>query len=251
MSSMFESASAILQIILINVVLSGDNAIVIALATRALPPEKRRAAMFWGTFAAVGLRVVLTYIVSYLMLIPGLQFAGAVMLGWIACEVVREEEEEHDHPELIDHSMRTAIFRIVVADFVMSLDNVVAIAAVSKANYVHLIFGLFVSIAIILLFSTAILTLMNRFRWIVFVGSGILVLTAFKMMLEDLHHTDPIRWLSEDKYHLATWGKWVISGAVLALVAAANHFLPMLKTAKKAPSKEPVEEPVAPAGGLS
>lgn len=226
---MFDWAAAILQIILIDIVLSGDNAIVIALATRHLPSKQRRLAIFFGTFAAVALRVLLTFVVSFLIKLPGLRFAGALMLAWIACEVVREEEEELEHPELVDHTMRTAIFRIVVADFVMSLDNVVAVAGVSKSNLGHLIFGLLLSIAIILAFSSAILALMNRFRWITFLGAAVLGLTAFGMMREDLDEFDPARWYTDGRYHLATWGKWAICGLAIALVAGLNWCSPKIK----------------------
>jgi YjbE family integral membrane protein len=243
-SSLLESATAILQIILINVVLSGDNAIVIALATRQLPARQRRSAMFWGTFAAVGLRLVLTVVVSQLMALPGLRFLGALLLGWIACELVSEDEEGSDRPELVSHSMRTAIFRIVVADLVMSLDNVVAIAAISKSNLWHLLFGLFVSIGIILAFSTAILALMNRFRWITFAGAAVLGVTAFRMMLDDLDEFDPVAWLSADRYHLAAWGKWALCVLSLGAVGALRLLWPRLRAGRRARPVEAREHPL-------
>src|SRR5262245_45941266 len=118
--------ASLAQIVLINAVLSGDNALVIALAARHLPPRQRRAAMLWGGVAAVALRLALTLAVAYVLLVPGVRFVGAVLLLGIACKLVRDESAVDRGGGPAPTSVRTAVFRIAVADLVMSLDNVVA-----------------------------------------------------------------------------------------------------------------------------
>src|SRR5271165_5527569 len=119
---------SIIQIMLVNVVLSGDNAMVIALAASSLPPEKRQRAMLWGTGLAIGMRMVLTFAVSYVLLIPGLRFLGAVLLAYIACKLIQEQADQADgDASPAPASTGTAIARIALADLVMSLDNVIAI----------------------------------------------------------------------------------------------------------------------------
>jgi YjbE family integral membrane protein len=186
LSFILHSIVPIAQILFINIVLSGDNALVIALAARRLPVEQRRQAMVWGILLAVAMRLFLTLIVSYLLLIPGLQILGALLLGWIACRLLQEEAGPAEDGGSDPSNLRTAVARIALADVVMSLDNVLAIAGVSQSNTFQLIFGLAFSIAIILACSTAILALMNRFRWIVFAGTAVLALTAAGMMSHDL-----------------------------------------------------------------
>ncbi len=112
MHPIFISLASILQIILINVVLSGDNALVVALAARQLPPEQRRKAMIWGVGLAVGMRLVLTLMVSYLLMLPGLQLIGAVLLAWIACRLLQDEAESAEHPGEAPSTLRTAVARI-------------------------------------------------------------------------------------------------------------------------------------------
>src|SRR5208337_2841586 len=165
--------SSIIQIMLVNVVLSGDNAMVIALAASSLPPEKRQRAMLWGTGLAIGMRMVLTFAVAYVLLIPGLRFLGAVLLAYIACKLIQEQADQAGDASQAPTSTGTAITRIALADLVMSLDNVIAIAGVAQADPLRLFLGLALSIAMILALSTAIVAIMSRFRWIAYLGTGV------------------------------------------------------------------------------
>lgn len=177
--------SSIFQIILVNVVLSGDNAMVIALAAGSLPSHARRQAMLWGTGLAIAMRLVLTFAVSYVLLVPGLRLVGAALLAYIACKLIQEQTEQAEDANRSPCSIETAIARIAVADLIMSLDNVIAIAGVAQADSVRLFIGLALSIAMILALSSAIVAVMSRYRWIVYLGTGVLALAAANMMAHD------------------------------------------------------------------
>ncbi len=180
-SSMFWVMLA--QIIMINIVLSGDNAVVIALASRSLPPKQQKQAILFGSFGAIGLRVVLTFFAVYLLSLPYLKLVGAVLLLWIAVKMLLPGEGEE---EMQAHSgFWAAIRTIIVADFVMSLDNVIGVAAAAKGNLVLLILGLGISIPLIIYGSTLILKLMTRFPIIVTLGAGLLGWVAGEMAVSD------------------------------------------------------------------
>ena len=174
---------ALLQIILINIVLSGDNAVVIALASRSLPPAQQRKAILFGSIGAIVLRIVLTFFAVYLLSLPYLKLAGAVLLLWIGVSLLKEEDEETD---LEGHSNLTAAIKtIIVADLVMSLDNVIGVAAAAKGNIALLVIGLGVSIPLIIYGSTLILKLMNRFPFIITIGAALLGWVAGEMAFSD------------------------------------------------------------------
>ena len=135
--------SSIIQIVLVNAVLSGDNAMVIALAAHRLPAAQRRQAMLWGSGLAIVMRLLLTFVVSALLLVPGLRFVGAVLLAYIACKLIQEEAQPAGPGREAPTSMSSAIARIALADLVMSLDNVIAVAGVSQSDPVRLAVGLF------------------------------------------------------------------------------------------------------------
>jgi YjbE family integral membrane protein len=175
---------AVGQIILIDIVLSGDNAVVIALACRNLSPEQRRTGIFWGVAGAVSLRVVLTVFAALVMNLPWLKFVGGLLLVWIAVKLMLPEDEEgHD----IDASANLwgAVKTIVIADFVMSLDNVIAVAGAAHGSLVLLLFGLAVSIPLIVWSSQLILRWMERWPWIVLLGAGLLGYVAGQMIFSD------------------------------------------------------------------
>jgi YjbE family integral membrane protein len=175
---------ALSQIILINIVLSGDNAVVIALACRALPPHQQRKAIVFGSVGAIVLRVVLTLFALYLLSLPFLKLIGAALLLWIGVGLLKEEEEEEEG--LAGHDgMVAAIKTIIVADFVMSLDNVIGVAAAAKGDLVLLVLGLVISIPLIVFGSTILLGLMNRFPVIITLGAGLLGWVAGEMALTD------------------------------------------------------------------
>ncbi len=174
---------ALVQIILINIVLSGDNAVVIALACRSLPPQQQKRAIIAGSVGAIVLRIVLTFFAVYLLELPYLKLVGAVALVWIGIGLLKGEDDDE---ELAGHSgLAAAIKTIIVADLVMSLDNVIGVAAAAKGNVVLLVVGLAVSIPLIIYGSTLILKLMARFPVIITIGAGLLGWVAGEMALSD------------------------------------------------------------------
>jgi YjbE family integral membrane protein len=175
------------QIIWINVILSGDNAVVIALACRGLPPKQRRWGMILGAGAAVLLRIFFTLIVVQLLATPFLKLVGGALLFWIAVKLIGEEEGE-GHEDRIKSSDRLtrAVWTVTVADAVMSLDNVLAIAGIAQNNQAMLIFGLAVSIPLIVAGAGLIMTLLDRFPILVWAGAGLLGWVAAEMIVTDL-----------------------------------------------------------------
>ncbi|CAN5522800.1 TerC family protein [soil metagenome] len=172
-----------LGILGIDLILSGDNAVVIALAVRKLEGKTRRRAIFWGAMGAVGLRLIFAAVVTYLLLIPFLQAVAALLLVWIAWRLLFQDEDHGD----VDSgtSIWGAIKIIIVADVIMSLDNVVALVGVSGGNLWLLVFGLLLTIPLIIYGSQILSSLMDRLPWLVYLGSGILVYVAVEMFLKD------------------------------------------------------------------
>lgn len=183
---------AVLQIVLIDIVLSGDNAVVIALACRNLPAAQRRLGILWGVVGAVGLRVSITLFAIGLLGFPWLKLIGGLLLLWIGIQLLMPEDEDGPDIKPADHLLG-AIRTIVVADFVMSLDNVIGVAAAAKGNAYLLGFGLIVSIPLIVWSSQLILKLMERFPAVVAIGAGLLGWVAGEMMVGDLAVKD---WLA-------------------------------------------------------
>lgn len=175
---------AVLQIIMIDLVLSGDNAVVIALACRNLPPEQRRRGILWGVAGAVVLRVALTMAAALVMNLPWLKLAGGLLLLWIGVKLLVPEDEDGHDIASADH-LWGAVRTIVVADFVMSLDNVIAVAGASHGNLGLLVFGLLVSIPLIVWSSQIVLHLMERWPVVVVVGAGLLGWVAGSMIWSD------------------------------------------------------------------
>lgn len=174
---------ALSQIILINIVLSGDNAVVIAMASRSLPPAQQKKAILFGSVGAIVLRVVLTFFAVYLLTLPYLKLVGAALLFWIGIGLLQSEDEGKG---LEGHAgLAAAIKTIVVADLVMSLDNVVGVAAAAKGNVPLLVFGLVISIPLIIFGSTLILKLMDRFPVIIVLGAALLGWVAGEMAMSD------------------------------------------------------------------
>lgn len=176
--------SGLLAIILLDLVLAGDNAIVIALAARNLPRSLQKKAVFWGTFGAVGVRVALTAVVVYLLKLPGLMLAGGLLLLPIAWKLL-EPGEEGGHEISAAGSFWAALRTIVVADALMGLDNVLAIAGASKGHLGLVVLGLLVSVPLVVWGSTLILKLIVRFPIIVYLGAGAIAWTAGRMVAHD------------------------------------------------------------------
>ena len=166
---------AVLQIIAIDIVLGGDNAIIIALACRNLPKHQRRAGILWGTAGAIILRVILVFFATSLMEIWGLRSIGGILLIWIGIKLLTEVETNDLDGKINQSSnLLTAIRTIIIADFVMSLDNALAITAAAKGNIGLVVFGLLLSVPIIISGSALILRLMERFPIIITAGAGLL-----------------------------------------------------------------------------
>jgi YjbE family integral membrane protein len=182
----WQFVTSVLQILIIDVVLSGDNAVVIALAAHRLPSQQRRVAIICGAAGAIALRVLFTWILAQLLGVPLLRFGGGVILVWIAMKLLRDEEdEEQGHHVRTAASLPQAIWIIIMADLVMSLDNMLAVGGASEGHATLILFGLLWSIAIIMTCSAIIADWMNRFPFLVLIGAGVLAWTSGEMMLED------------------------------------------------------------------
>jgi YjbE family integral membrane protein len=176
--------AALGSIILANIVLSGDNAVVIAMAARALPPQLQRRAIFWGSAAAIVMRIILTLIAVEMLKWPYLKIVGALLLLYIGISLLSENDDDEQGEHHVG-SMMTAIRTILVADLVMSLDNVLAVAAAAKGNTPLLVIGLAVSIPLIVFGSTLLLKVMDRFPIIITLGAALLGYLAGEMLVTD------------------------------------------------------------------
>ena len=217
---------SILQIVLVNAVLSGDNAMVIALAAHNLPAPQRRQAILWGSGPAIMIRLLLTYVVSTLLLVPGLRFVGAVLLAYIACKLIQEEAQPAGPGHEAPTSMRSAIARIALADPVMGLHNVIAITGVSQSDPVRLAVGLVLSTSIILALSTMIVAVMNRYRWIVYAGTAVLALTAASMMQHDIEVIRPVASLLNYHAGAAELSGWSLRLVLVSICFTSNCWWP-------------------------
>lgn len=206
-------------IVIIDLVLAGDNAIVIALAARTLPRDLQKRAIVWGTVGAIAVRILMTVVVVWLLQLPGLRSIGGALLLWIAYKLLAADESAGDH-EVTDEGggrRRTefwdALRTIVIADAVMGLDNVLGVAGAAKGSYLLVVLGLAISIPIMIWGSTMILKWVERFPVIIYVGAAVLVWTAASMIF----HEPWVAVALEDQTAL----RWLLSvgavGAVLAL----------------------------------
>ncbi|HEX6703218.1 MAG TPA: TerC family protein [Albitalea sp.] len=200
--------AALGSIILANIVLSGDNAVVIALAARSLPPHQQTKAIFWGSGAAIVMRIVLTLIAVEMLKWPYLKIIGGLLLLYIGIQLLSEDDGD-DEGSNEAGGMMAAIRTILVADLVMSLDNVLAVAAAAKGNTPLLIIGLAISIPLIIFGSTLLLKVMERFPIIITLGAALLGFLAGEMMF-----TDP-----------AVSERWTISPEVVNFAGAVGAVL--------------------------
>ena len=218
---------AVLQIIAIDILLGGDNAVVIALACRNLPEKQRRLGIIWGVAGAITLRVILTIFAVTLLSIPYLKIVGAVLLAWIAFKLVMPSEGEGGHDIDASDSLVGAIKTIIIADLVMSLDNVLAVAGAAKDSWALIIFGLLVSIPIIVYCSTLVLKMMDRFPWIIILGGGLLGWIAAGMAIHDVAVRD---WVSANW----PWAEYVLPALGASIVMAVGWYLARSAAASKA-----------------
>jgi YjbE family integral membrane protein len=185
----WEFASGLLQIIFINITLSGDNAIVIGMAAASLPRNQRTGAIVFGGLFAIVLRIVLTLIATWLLDLPLVSAVGGLVLFWVAWKFLKmdassEEEEASSHHKTAN-TFKQAIFIILVADLVMSLDNVLAVAGAAHGNYLLLILGLIISMPLLMATGGLISRLIDKFRWIPFLGAAIICYVGMDMIFTD------------------------------------------------------------------
>ena len=222
------------QICLINLILSGDNAVVIALASRNLPPQQRKQAIFIGTGAAIVLRVVLTLVAAYLLSFPYLQAIGGVLLIYIGIKLLTDEEGDEEMEA--SSNIGTAVKTIVVADLIMSLDNVLAVAAIAKASGEHYMIlvclGLAISIPIIIAGSQLLVWVMNKFPPFVYIGAGLIGYAAGEMFVGDLRLGPVIvGTVDEETGAVLTHGliphsiEWIIPLLVAALICGVGWYV--------------------------
>lgn len=179
-----ELVTALFSIIVIDIILGGDNAVVIAMASRSLPPEQRKKAIFWGTLGAVLARASLTGVALLLLEIPYLKLVGGLFLVWIAVKLLCDRRELEPGVKS-GKSLFEAIKIIIVADLIMGIDNVIGVAGAAHGHFPLVVLGLAISVPIIVWGSTMILKLMVKFPAVIYIGAGVLAWTAGKMAAED------------------------------------------------------------------
>ena len=210
----FSFLSALAAIVVIDLVLAGDNAIVIAMAARRLPPDVRKKAIVWGTVGAVIVRSLMTLVVVWLLKIPGLLLIGGLALLWIAINLLSDEGGEGgSHGGTI--GFWAAMKTIVIADAIMGLDNVLAVAGAAQGSYVLVVLGLVISVPVVVWGSGLVLKLIERFPVVIYAGAAVLAATAVKMIL-----AEPL--LDELIDPIEHWS-WVAYLALVGAVLAAGR----------------------------
>lgn len=202
----------VFKIIMIDLLLSGDNAVVIALACRNLPENQRKKGILYGVGGAIGLRVVLTFFAVGLLALPYLKLVGALLLLWIGIKLILPEEDEHGEGSIkAEANLWGAVKTIIIADFVMSLDNVIGVAGAAHGNAYLLVFGLLVSIPLIAWSSQLVLKLIDRFPFIIYAGGALLGYVAGEMLVGE----SALQGWVADRHYL----HWMlpVAGAVVVL----------------------------------
>jgi YjbE family integral membrane protein len=208
---------AALEIIVINILLSGDNAVVIALACRNLPKKQRRLGIFYGVIGAVVLRILLTFFAVQLLLLPWLQLVGAALLVWIGIKLIAEDDGVAHEVHASDRLL-AAVKTVIVADLVMSLDNVIGIAGAAKGSLLLLAFGLVVSIPLVVVGAQVIMKLVERLPWLVIAGGGLLGYIAGEIAVADAA-VKP--WIDADAPQL----RWIAPTLGVAIVVVFGGWL--------------------------
>jgi len=207
---------AALEIVVINILLSGDNAVVIALACRNLPPHQRRWGVFWGAIGAIVLRIILTFFAVSLLKLSYLKIIGGLLLVWIGIKLIAEEDGEGGHDVQASDRMLAAIRTVVIADLVMSIDNVLGVAAAAKGSLLLLIFGLVVSVPLVVGGAQLIMRLIERFPVLIVAGGGLLGFVAGELIVEDSAIVD---WVHTHA-HWLSWGAPILG--IAAVVGPAK-----------------------------
>src|SRR6478672_8961350 len=208
-----------LEIIVINILLSGDNAVVIALACRNLPPGQRRWGIIWGAVGAILLRIVLTFFAVSLLKLSWLKVVGGLLLVWIGIKLIAEEDGEGGGSDIkASDRLLSAVRTVIIADVVMSIDNVLGVAAAAKGSLLLLVFGLAVSVPLVIGGAQLIMRLIERFPILIVAGGGLLGFVAGELIVEDSAIVD---WVHVH----APWLGWVAPVAGVALVVAPAKWL--------------------------
>ena len=213
-----------IEIIVINILLSGDNAVVIALACRNLPPHQRRWGVVWGAGGAILLRIVLTFFAMSLLDLPWLKIVGGLLLLWIGVKLIADDGGE-GHQVTASNQLFSAVRTIVVADLVMSLDNVIGVAAAAKGSLVLLVFGLVVSIPLVIVGSQLIMKAIERFPMLVMAGGGLLGYVAGEMAVTDNAVSG---WIEAH----AHWLHWALPVGCILLVIGVARIVQMRAAAR-------------------
>ena len=224
----------LLKIIGVNIILSGDNAVVIALAARSLPAKQQKQAVFWGAGAAVILRIILTIFAVALLMLPWLKIVGSLLLFWIGVKLLIPEDDDEEIQA--SDQLLSAIKTILIADLVMSLDNVIAVAAAAGGSYILLILGLAISIPLVVFGATLLIKLMERFPVIITIGAGLIGWVAGEMLVADAALTGWLTGLGMEykdaRPYVAGWSLEVPAGIVgIAIVVALGKWLGARKEA--------------------
>jgi YjbE family integral membrane protein len=217
--------TALIKIIGIDIVLAGDNAVVIALAARRLPPAQQRLAVLWGCAAAVIIRVTLTIFAASLLSTPWLRLIGGILLLWIGVKLLLPEKDDGGTIKEANN-LREAIKTIVVADVVMSLDNIIGVAGAAGDSKLLLAIGLAISIPLVIFASTFVLKVMQRFPFVITIGAALLGYVAGEMII-----TDPVTvtWISQN----AAWMKYVVPVAFAVIVVALGSLIGKFRLQQK------------------
>lgn len=208
--------SGLISIILIDLVLGGDNAILIALATRKLPKHQRTKAIAWGVVGAIVVRIVMTIIAVWLLQIPLLKFVGGVLLIWIAFKLLYDKSE---HEEKVDSkdNLGAAIRTIIMADLLMGIDNVLAVAGAADGHVGLVVLGLLISIPIIVFGSTIILKFIDRYPIIIYIGAAVIAVVAGKMIVTDI-------FMHEHVFYLLGKFDWIVTVLVTVGVVGSGYY---------------------------
>ena len=195
---------SLLTIVFIDLILAGDNAIVIGMAARNLPATQQKTAIFWGTFGAIGIRFLSSIVVVWLLQIPALMLIGGILLLWIAYKLLTEEKE---HEISAETSILATVRTIVIADGVMGIDNVMAVAGVAHGNLPLVIVGILITIPIIIWGSTTFIKVVERFPAVLYLGGAVLAWTAGGMLTGDP--------LVTNRFDISASGEWAVNSLLV------------------------------------
>lgn len=223
--------SALLAIVIIDLVLAGDNAIVIALAARKLPPNLQKKAIIWGTVGAIAVRSAMTLVVVWLLKIPGLMLIGGLGLVWIAYKLLADTGDEGGHDDVQVNGFWGAMKTIIIADALMGIDNVLGVAGAAQGSFDLVVIGLLISIPIVVLGSTVVLKIVERFPIVINLGAAVLAFTAGKMIVNEQLLSDIFK-AGNSTSTILYWGVIII--AILGVLLVGNAKAKKAKAAAEA-----------------